>query len=67
MGNESAHYYQREEEKRLEMLYAPSKPLPLSQTEKLYLPSHVSPRKASVYDPSDRPLEMARELELLED
>jgi hypothetical protein len=65
MGNESAHYDQYEEEKRLENLYAPSSRYskPLSELEKLYLPSYVPPKPASVYDPSDRPLKMGEELE----
>jgi hypothetical protein len=47
----------------LENLYAPKPPKPLSQVEKLYLPSYVPPKPASVYDPSDRPIKMGEELE----
>jgi hypothetical protein len=52
-----------EEEKRLQNFYAPKPPLPLSEVEKLYLPSYVPPKPVSVYDPSDRPLRMAEFLE----
>jgi hypothetical protein len=63
LKEESNQLYGIDEEKRLENLYAPKPPLPLSQVEKLYLPSYVPPKPASVYDPSDRPITMGEELE----